>query len=267
MVSITIPSGKKFALHIDVLADKCDYFRAALTGNFRETHTKVLNLPDVSDNTFGFFLKWIYSGNLKPEYDPKRCNMHNESSLTVPDLFNLWFFADYLRAPALQNNVIINVVEKFRSFMMWSTEERFQHLIDSIKVLWKTKGRTDRGELAKPLRDLFLDFVANPDYMPKAKSQKLLKSAPASFLREFALTTVDRNYTIDTKTCAATELLAPPEDYDSDIDESERFEDELESVFVKLDTAMDIFKQFQCVWDIKPEKYFVKDAKKAQESE
>lgn len=266
MVSIIIPSGKKFALHIDALADKCGYFRAALTGNFRETDTKVLNLPDVSDNTFGFFLKWIYSGNLKPEYDPKRCNMHNESTLTVPDLLDLWFFADYLRAPALQNNVIINVVEKFRSFMMWSTEERFKHLIDSIKVLWKTKGRTDRGELAKPLRDLFLDFVANPDYMPRPKAQKLLLSVPAAFLREFALTTVERNYTIETKTCAVVKVLEPPEDYDSDLDESDHFELEFETVFERIETTMDTVKQLQCVWDIKPEKYFFKDAKKAHES-
>lgn len=266
MVSISIPSGKRFALHIDVLADKCDYFRAALTGNFRETGTKILHLPDVSDNTFGFFLKWMYSGNLKPEYNPKRCNMHNESNMTVPDLLDLWFFADYIRAPALQNNVIINVVEKFRSFMMWSTEDRLQHLIDAIKVLWKTKGRTDRGELAKPLRDLFLDFVANPDYMSKAKSQKLLKSAPASFLREFALTTVDRNYIIDTKTSAVAGALVPPEEYDSDLDESERFEYEFESVFGRLDTAVEVVQQLQCVWNIKPEKYLVKDAKKGQES-
>lgn len=267
MVSISIPSGKRFALHIDVLADKCDYFRAALTGKFRETGTKILNLPDVTDNTFGFFLKWIYSGNLKPEYNPRRCNMHNESTLTVPDLFDLWFFADYIRAPALQNNVIINVVEKFRSFMMWSSEERSQHLIDSMKMLWKTKGRTDRGELAKPLRDLFLDFVGNPDYMPKVKSQKLLKSAPASFLREFTLTTVERNYSIDTKACAVVEVLEPPEDYDSDLDDSDRFELEFEGIFTKLDMTMDAVKQLRCVWDIKPEKYFVKHAKKVQESE
>lgn len=257
MVSIKIPSGKKFSLHIDVLVDKCDYFRAALTGNFHEAETKVLNLPDVSDNTFGFFLKWIYSGNLKPEYNP---------SLTVPDLLDLWFFADYLRAPALQNDITTNVLEKFRAFMMWPTEDRFKHVVESIKMLWKPKARTDRGELAKPLRDLFLDFVANPDYMPKAKSQKLLKSAPASFLRDFALTTMKRNYSIDAKTGAVVEVLEYPPNYGSDLDESEHFDLEFESVFEKLDTTMDVIKQLQSVWDMKPEKYFVKDTK-AQESE
>lgn len=266
MVSVKIPSGKKFALHIDVLADKSNYFRAALTGNFREADTKVLNLPDVSDNTFGFFLKWLYSGNLKPEYNPERCSMHNESSLTVPDLLDLWFFADYLRAPALQNNVILNVVEKFRTFIMWSTEDRFKQVVNSIKMLWKPKARTDRGELAKPLRDLFLDFVANPDYMPKPKSQKLLKSVPASFLRDFALTTMERYYSINAETDAVMELLEPPEDFESDSNDS-RFELEFEDIFNRHDTTLDFIRDMRKVWDIKPDKYFVKDTKKAQDSE
>lgn len=262
LVEITIPSGKTFTLHIDVLVEKCDYFRAALTGNFVETTTKQLKLPDVSDNTFAFFLKWVYAGNLKPEHDPNRCNVHNESSLTVPGFLDLWFFADYVRAPALQNHVVTNLVGKFQNFRVHSTEERLKQITESIRMLWMAKGRTDRGEIAKPLRDLILEFVANPDYMPQAKAERLVKTVPAYFLREFALTTVERNFFIEAKTSAAVQALAPPnEDSDEDF-----LEDDFECIYEKLESGLEVMSEAQQIWEIKPENYFVKDVKKAQEA-
>lgn len=264
MVKITIPSGKEFTLHIDVLVDKCDYFRAALTGHFREADTKLLHLPYVSDNTFGFFLKWIYSGHLKPERDANRGDRHNESTLTLVGLFNLWFFADYLRAPALQNHIVTNVVEKFRIFVMWSTEERLKHVSDTIRMLWKPKGRTDRGELAKPLRDLVLDFVANPRYMPKAKSEKLLKLVPASFLREYALVTVRRNSNVELRTNIMASELEFSDDYGSD--EEAYLDDEFMCAHAKFEFAITGLGLLRELWEIKPENYFVKEVKKAQET-
>ncbi|KAJ4387405.1 hypothetical protein N0V93_007997 [Gnomoniopsis smithogilvyi] len=264
MVVVVIPSGKKFTLHTNILAEKCDYFRAALLGNFREADTNLLNLPDVSDNTFGYFLKWIYSGNLKPENDPDRCSMHNESTLTLPGLYDLWFFADYLRAPALQNDVVTNVVEKFNIFKMWSTDKRLKHILTSIQMLWKSKGRTDRGETAKPLCDLLLDLVANPRYMPKVKSEKLLKSVPASFLREYALATVSRNFAVQTATICLDEELEPSDDLS--LDDDAILEWEYQCVYDRLEEAVNGVCVLRRIWEIKPSEYFVKEIKRTQET-
>lgn len=107
MVEVTIPSGKTFHLHIDVLCDKSGYFHAALTGGFAETASKKLALTDVSDNTFAFFLKWLYGGSIQPDLSqtpiPKTCPVHREATMTWSGLIELWFFADYLCTPALQN--------------------------------------------------------------------------------------------------------------------------------------------------------------------
>lgn len=250
-------------LHIDVLAEKCEYFRAALIGNFRETSTKNLTLLDVSDNTFGFFLKWLYGGSLKPEPNANRCNLHSECNLTLPGLFDLWFFADYLCAPVLQNHVVTNIVEKFGNFLNHSNDERLGQVSDSIKMLWKQKGRTERGELAKPLRDLVLSFVANPQYMAKAKAEKLIKAAPAYFLREYALATVERNLSIEAKTGITAATLMAPSVYG--FDQEDFFDSKYESTHENRDMAMVCLGQLRGVWAIEPEKYFVKETKRGQE--
>ncbi|KAJ4420902.1 hypothetical protein N0V82_004082 [Gnomoniopsis sp. IMI 355080] len=264
LVSIVIPSGKNFLLHIDVLVDKCDYFRAALMGSFREAETKLLNLPDVSDNVFGFFLKWIYSGSIKPANGSRHCNMHNECNLTLPGLFELWFLADYLRAPALQNHALTNVVDKLRIFRVDSKEECLKHISASIKMLWSSKGRTDLDDTAKPLRELLLDFVANPRYMPKPSAKKLLKHAPASFLRDFALGTVSRNSVVrDLAGNLAEEhsLLGPPNDIS---DEVALLEYTCGGAYERIGMALVNFESLDLIMEIHPAKYFVKDVKRPQ---
>lgn len=265
MVEVTIPSGKTFYLHIGVLSDKCDYFRAALTGGFQEASTKSLTLKDVSDNTFAFFLKWLYGGTIQPDRNPnpKTCPFHQEANLTWAGLIDLWFFADYLCTAALQNHVVDNIVYKMSNFYCHSNEDRSKQVVDAIKLLWKPKVRTDLGLLpsAKPLCDLLLDFVANPTYMPKGVATKTIKVLPAAFIREYALRSVERSFEIRDQTDCLFQTTAlhghncgcgcNPDLYDSDMDD----------IFEKLEMTEAGVEDLVKVWKIEAEKYHVKEAK------
>lgn len=255
-----ITSGKSFCLHVDVLSAKCEYFRACLTGHFLEAITKQLAL-DVSDTTFGFFLKWVYGDSIKPMENPSFCHQHNETSLTLASLFDLWFFADYVQAIDLKNHVITNAVQKLQNVGTQITDEGVKQIADAIRVLWKGKARTDQGELAKPLRDLLLDVVANPRCMVKAKAEKLLKTMPPSFLREFAVVTVARNFTVHCKTVSLADALEENHSEGDMYDEDFGFE----AMASKIEMAEMSSLALHEMWLLVPKKYFVNNPEKEKE--
>lgn len=265
MVEVTIPSGKTFYLHVDILSDKSDYFCAALKGGFQETTTRRLTLKDVSDNTFAFFLKWLYGGTIQPDKSPipKTCPVHRETALTWKGLIDLWFFADYLCAGALQNHIVDNMVYKMSNFYCHITDDRSEQIIDAVKLLWKPKARTDLGLLssAKPLCDLLLDFVANPTYMPKVIATKTLKILPAAFIRECALRSVERSFEIRDQTDSLFETVRLHGPFcgcgcDLDVDDSE-----IDDIFDKLEMTESGIQDLANIWKIKAEKYYVKEGK------
>lgn len=268
MATIHIPSGKSFTLHINVLSEKCEYFRAALAGNFLEARTKELTLSDVTDNTFGFFLKWVYGNTIKPDENPNFCALHNETALDLPGLFDLWFFADFLMAPSLQNHVVTNIVEKLRNLSAKLLSLQPSHMKEDsailkdinnvVRQLWNPKGRTDQGELAKPLRELLLDVVGNPRFMTKARADKLFKLLPAAFVREFGLRTLERSASVVRWTDVLNVGIGDDgseDGYDSDYG--------FERIMEKAEISADVGAHLDEIWEVVPSKYFVtKDRKK-----
>lgn len=256
MVKITIPSGKTFHLHIDILCDKCKYFRAALTGNFEEADTKQLVLEEVSDNTFGFFLKWLYGGSIQADSD-----------LTWTGFFDLWFFADYLCIPALQNHVVDALFAKnvaafakphLLATVEFAPDDRTEQIPPAVKMLWARKARTERGDIAKPLCELLLDFVANPQYMAKNSAREMLKTLPDAFVREYALRAVERSSFVDDQTDFMITLVRETED--SDIEYHEDLVDDgiLQHTLGKLEENITTLHD---MWRMTAEKYHVKNPK------
>lgn len=195
MVKITVPSKKVFLVHADKLISESAYFRAALAGDFMEAKTKEMAMEDVSDVTFVHFLKWVYSRNIRPaENSEHLCYRHHVSALNWDQLLDLWFFADYCQLPNLQNHVVDNLVQKVENF--YNAEGpggSIASIVATVKTLWTRKGHTTKGSLAKPLRDLFLDFVGNAKYMAKSDVQHVtMKQMPDGFVLDFAMRSVQR---------------------------------------------------------------------------
>ncbi|KAK7739724.1 hypothetical protein SLS53_005694 [Cytospora paraplurivora] len=275
MVHITIPSGKSFLVHVDLLSEKSAYFRAALTGDFQEAATKQLTLIDVSDNTFAFFLKWLYGQNIRPTFSHKTCSHCSECPLTWAGLFELWFFADYTFTPELQNHIIENLVQKIENFKdardhaqseldlnhvnqslvqhhanNTQPQDQFDQVRAATHMIWNTKKRTPRGEIAKPLRCLLLDFIGNRRYMTKSQDSSLRKTGlPKGFWYEFGPRCIDRNFNIEEKTESLSSLGNPIDN------EEDEFDYIYENMIAFEEKADELLK----VWQISPEKYLVKD--------
>ncbi|KUI59995.1 Kelch-like protein diablo [Cytospora mali] len=209
---ITVPSGKSFLVHIDLLAAKSSYFRAALTGNFQEALTKQLTLEDVSDTTISFFLRWIYTKNLGQE-KPGDQKYETTCPLSWSGLFDIWLFADYTRTPELQNHVIDKLLRKTHRLDREYSKEPFDVHIEEVRaaifMLWTGNKRTPQGEIAKPLRHLLLDFIGNPRYMSMAQVFNLRKRGlPAMFWCEFSIQSIDRSFDMRPKAQALYQTIS-----------------------------------------------------------
>jgi hypothetical protein len=54
------PEKKRFIVHQDLLTYHSEFFRAALTGKFKEAEEKTVPLPEDSEVIFEFFVHWLY---------------------------------------------------------------------------------------------------------------------------------------------------------------------------------------------------------------
>ena len=55
----------RFHLHLDLLCDRSDYFKACIKGNFKEAQQKELFLPEDDIESFDLFVRWLYGATLK----------------------------------------------------------------------------------------------------------------------------------------------------------------------------------------------------------
>lgn len=51
---------KKFVVHEHLLTHYSDFFRAALTGDFKEAEDKIVRLEEEDPTVFEFFVHWLY---------------------------------------------------------------------------------------------------------------------------------------------------------------------------------------------------------------
>lgn len=68
MVAVLIgPEKHRFEVHKSLLCEASDFFRAALTGNFRERNGEI-ELPEQKSEVFKFFIHSLYAGSLRGFY-------------------------------------------------------------------------------------------------------------------------------------------------------------------------------------------------------
>ncbi|KAK4501318.1 hypothetical protein PRZ48_007126 [Zasmidium cellare] len=100
MVKIQLEDGGVFWVQEPILCNLSDYFRTALKGQFKESHTKTLRLPGCTTDTFKHLLFWIVNHKL----EPPMIDLYDTSAVQV-QLVKLWALGQEYLLPKLQNMV------------------------------------------------------------------------------------------------------------------------------------------------------------------
>ncbi|KAG9190465.1 hypothetical protein G6011_08553 [Alternaria panax] len=101
--------AQSFTVHLDLLIYYSPFFRAALTGSFKEAGEKLVTLSDADTDTFELFVHWLYHQRLPTEVDsPELFALYRgrENEDTVPALqmemlIKLYVFCDKHNVPQL----------------------------------------------------------------------------------------------------------------------------------------------------------------------
>ncbi|KAI9878193.1 MAG: hypothetical protein M1830_001585 [Pleopsidium flavum] len=150
------PKKTRFFIHKELLCDHSEFFRAALTGGFKEAHEGAVYLPEDELEVFAKLVEWLYADQLDTTFifreDP-------DESVCATDLkkvtlfVKLWVLADRLRIPALQRVAVWAV----RSFM-----EVYLYLPTDI-VLYIFENTVPSAEFGKLCVDLVEYMMAKRD--------------------------------------------------------------------------------------------------------
>ena len=110
------PDKDKFIIHQELLTYHSPYFRAALTGGFKEAKEKSVTLKDEHPRIFEFFMHWLYHGRLPNASDCvelfdnwRKLNPAGESC-TDNHLIDLYVFCDKHQIHKLKLSLIGELV-------------------------------------------------------------------------------------------------------------------------------------------------------------
>ncbi|KAI1413701.1 hypothetical protein F5Y13DRAFT_198503 [Hypoxylon sp. FL1857] len=109
-VTITVPSGQKFAAHAHMLTYHSEYFNRALNSRFREATTRTLDLSvHATEATVSTFVKWMYSKNMDFLNGIGEAGMAYDilfDSVSDKDAVESWLFGDYIQATSFRNDLL-----------------------------------------------------------------------------------------------------------------------------------------------------------------
>lgn len=129
------PEPKRFAIHKGLLCSRSGYFKAALTGNFREAEDQLVTLDDEDPRMFRRFNAWLYTDVLIEDGDT--------GAASWSSLIDMYVFAEKRIIPHLQNAVIDSII-RLKDYTLPASVIRYG---------WtRTAG-------ASPLRKLFVDTM------------------------------------------------------------------------------------------------------------
>lgn len=99
------PEKVKFGAHRGILCQYSSYFRAALSGCFKEAEEGVVILPADDPVLYKIFVTWLYSRRLRKDHKDGE-----DTPCQPEDLAKLYVFGDARGIPALKNDVIDSFV-------------------------------------------------------------------------------------------------------------------------------------------------------------
>ncbi|KAJ9646465.1 hypothetical protein H2199_002514 [Coniosporium tulheliwenetii] len=114
LVRIKVGGGdnpKEFRAHRGVLTHSSSYFKAALSGHFKEGKDGEIDLPDDDPNVFEAFYYWLFTRQL---WDPNTIAIAKAGSvpLTFDLLCKIFVFGDARGIPGLRNAAVDAILYK-----------------------------------------------------------------------------------------------------------------------------------------------------------
>ncbi|KAF3940161.1 hypothetical protein ABW19_dt0202172 [Dactylella cylindrospora] len=115
---ITITGGSsKQILHVHriVISSSSRYFKALCHGSFRESASKIINLPEIPFSVLEIILRWQYGERYAlpslrpPKHAPSTDDPQNDELILAT-----FKAADYLQIPLLQRDIIFAISDEFR---------------------------------------------------------------------------------------------------------------------------------------------------------
>ncbi|CAN9306467.1 unnamed protein product [Alternaria sp. RS040] len=104
------PEALSFTVHLDLLIHHSPFFRAALTGSFKEADEKLVTLPDTASNTFELFVHWLYYQRLPIETDSSELlalyRDAEDDEVLYENLVSLYIFCDKYYVPGLKRECL-----------------------------------------------------------------------------------------------------------------------------------------------------------------
>lgn len=115
------PTHTKYGIHKALLCARSSFFRAALTGRFKEAREGTVTLEDEDPETFSRFNTWLYTGSC----------MNDDAGkvLAMRPALQLWLFAEKRLVPGLQNTVIDQLIQSVTALDV--EEGRVRHEISA----------------------------------------------------------------------------------------------------------------------------------------
>ncbi|KAI5923582.1 hypothetical protein F4810DRAFT_710326 [Camillea tinctor] len=103
-ITISIPSGTKYAAHTHLLVEYSKYFKKALKNDMEEARTRHFDLEiHATEETLSLFIDWLYK---QDDEDSVVLSWVKDEKLSSEFLIRVWLFADYIQASNLQNDMI-----------------------------------------------------------------------------------------------------------------------------------------------------------------
>lgn len=156
------PEKTRFVVHQDLIAHHSDFFKAALTGNFKEAAEKTVALTEEDPVFFEFFVHWLYYQKLPTKDDAdvnllgQWMNEDDYGDLETDNLIVLHILADKYGVAKLKRDTtdgLLDHIETGNGFFPSATQ-----ISDAYKSLPRNSA------LLKLLVDLVCRFPGSVDW-------------------------------------------------------------------------------------------------------
>jgi hypothetical protein len=116
------PDAEHFVVHESLLIHCSKFFRATLTGRFKEAKEKTVKLEDTKPDIFEFFVHWLYyqrfpdskKGDNSDLVEAWTSGAHAELGFHKKYMIDLFIFGDRYEVPRLRNDAISHIFLGFR---------------------------------------------------------------------------------------------------------------------------------------------------------
>jgi hypothetical protein len=154
------PDAERFLVHESLLIHYSKFFRAALTGHFKEAKEKTVTLEYTKSNVFEFFVHWLYyqrfpdstKGDNSELVEAWTSGAHAELGFHKKYMIDLYIPGDRYEVPKLRNDAMSHTFHGFcRPRTGLPSENDIKYAFDQLL-------------LTTPLCQYFVHLRANHDY-------------------------------------------------------------------------------------------------------